>query len=50
MAKLGCCFCILEWIRVFAELSVAVVDQFGWCVFSQYISLGLSFGLNKLEN
>ena len=36
---------------VFAELSVGVIDTFGWCVFSQCIYLWvLSFGVNKLEN
>ena len=48
MAKL---FYLLEWIRVFAELSVAAVDIFSWCFFSQCIYLWvLSFGVNKLEN
>ena len=47
--QLGCCVYLLEWIRVFAELLVAVVDKFGWCVISQYLWV-LSFGVNKLEN
>ena len=47
--NLGVVFTYWEWIRVFAELLVAVVDKFGWCVISQYLWV-LSFGVNKLEN
>ena len=42
---------LLKWIRVFAELSVAIVDRFRWCVFSQCRCLWFFlFGINKLEN
>ena len=38
------------WFFFFGKLSVAVVDKFGWCVFSQCRCLWfLSFGINKLE-
>ena len=39
-----CFFYLLEWIRVFAELSVAFVDKFGWCVVSVDV-----FGFYLLE-
>ena len=37
------------WNGSIAELLVAVVDKFGWCVINQYLWV-LSFGVNKLEN